>query len=138
MKEFPLVLLFCGIYLFLIKMLIESLLSNIKPKCIWLVQLSTLLLFKMIGGAKDFTPVACFFMSGLNDIFYWQADVLILTKSLLMSILLVLCLSILHLFSTIVTYHLQIFCILTLNYQVNRLYNLKITKGLKRALWYSC
>ena len=43
----------------------------------------------MIGGTKDFTPVACIFMSGLNDIFYWQADVLILTKSLLMSILLV-------------------------------------------------
>lgn len=62
-----------------------------KPRCFWQREVCTLLLLKKIGGDKDFsllweknTSAACWFMSGLNDIFYF-----FLTKSLLMSRLLV-------------------------------------------------
>ena len=53
----------------------------------------TLMLVKIIGGDKSLSHrwerYTCLFMSGLNDIFQWQAHLLIFTKFLFVSILLV-------------------------------------------------
>ena len=79
---------------------------------------------------EKYISFVCLFLSALNDIFHWQAHLLILTRSVWCRYYLYLC----HQFLKIVTYHLQIFYILTLNHQVNRLYKLKITKDRKQSL----